>query len=308
MIVVLLAGLAHAELPAPRHQRRAAVPSTIEDEALLALTNDPILGRADKVEGDEVKNLVAFTFDDGPEPTTTPTVMAALLKYDVPATFFIVAKRFFGAHGEESRAVLKRELEAGFLVASHSVTHKNLKKRGTNMAFEIDESIRILAKEAERPIGMFRAPFGAIDKRGRAWLAKRGLTEVYWSIDTRDWEAKDPEQLRRKIMHLIIMQQGGVVLMHDVKQITADIVEGVLDDLEAENCRRLERHMELILPVSLHYFLRDQKKLRDIPEDVKRKTEAYREALPQRCATRPAIEIPMLVNTMFWESAEPSSL
>ena len=38
---------------------------------------------------------------------------------------------------------------------------------------------------------------------------------------------------------MIVKQNGGVVLMHDVKPITAKVIGEVLDDLEAENCRRL---------------------------------------------------------------------
>jgi peptidoglycan/xylan/chitin deacetylase (PgdA/CDA1 family) len=270
-----------------KHRPRA------QDEDLVELTNDPLLGRADKISGHGVRGLVAFTFDDGPEPATTPAVIDALLHYNVPATFFIVAKKLVDQRAVEARPILKRVLDAGFLVGSHSVSHKNLKRRSTSLAVEIDDSIRILAKEAARPIGMYRAPFGAMDKRGRAWLKKRGLTEVYWSIDTRDWEAEEPELLRMQILHMIVEDEGGVVLMHDAKPITAEIVAGVLDDLEAENCRRLERNREPILPVSLHYFMRDDKRLRDVPENVKKTTEAYRAALPDRCWARQAI-------VLFW--------
>ena len=62
--------------------------------------------------------------------------------------------------------------------------------------------------------------------------------------------------------------------MHDVKPITAKIIADVLDDLEAENCQRLaDGQAEPILPVSLHYFLRDGKTAAPIPDDV---TEADR--------------------------------
>jgi hypothetical protein len=40
--------------------------------------------------------------------------------------------------------------------------------------------------------------------------------------------------------------------------------------------------------VSLHYFLRDKKTARPIPDEVKARTDAYKLALPARCALRPA--------------------
>ena len=74
--------------------------------------------------------------------------------------------------------------------------------------------------------------------------------------------------------------------MHDVKPITAKIIADVFDDLEAENCKRLASNREPIIPVSLHYFLKDNKTPRAIPEVVKARTDGYRAALPARCARR----------------------
>lgn len=257
------------------------------EEDLVAFTADPHLGGADMVRGKEVKGLVAFTFDDGPDPDTTPTVIDALERYQVPATFFIVTKRFAGRHAEQVRAILRRQLDAGFTIASHSVTHTKLRGASTKkLAAEIDQSIRTLATEAARPIGMFRAPFGAIDARGRAWLKMRRLTEARWSIDPRDWQAKDARRLRKQLVQTIIAQDGGIVLMHDAKAITARVVADVLDDLEAENCRRLATDRTPIWPVSIHYFLRDKSHPRAIPAEIEKATQAYRLALPVRCTTR----------------------
>jgi peptidoglycan/xylan/chitin deacetylase (PgdA/CDA1 family) len=262
---------------------------------LSTLTDDPLVGKADRIDGTEAKGMVTFTFDDGPNPETTPAVLEALAKYNIPATFFIVSRRLVGKYGEKSRELLARQIAAGYLIASHSFSHPNLRGASTKLlSKEIDEAVRILAKEAGKPVGIFRAPFGAIDNTGRGWLKKRGLTEARWSIDTLDWQAKDAEKLRKKVFNMIVKQDGGVVLMHDVKPITAKIIANVLDDLEAENCRRLAdkpaagaKQLEPILPVSIHYFLRDKKQPRAVPDSVKKTTEAYRTALPGRCAKRP---------------------
>lgn len=273
---LLVAWAAHAAAAAP-----------LDPKDLTSLTNDPITNKADRIDGDEADGVVAFTFDDGPNPETTPAVIEACKKYNIPATFFIVTQRITGKRGERSREILKQQLEAGFLIGSHSVTHANLKSGAAKlMAKEIDGSLRTLAPEINRPVGMFRPPFGAFNKAGRAWLKKLGLTEVLWSVDTLDWKAKNAERLRAKVFRMITKQNGGVVLMHDVKPITAKIIADVFDDLEAENCRRLADKREPIIPVSIHYFLKTGKAHRAIPEAVKARTEAYRVALPTRCAAR----------------------
>ena len=274
---LLVACAAHSVTAAP-----------LDPKNLASLTDDPITNKADRIDGDEADGVVAFTFDDGPNPETTPAVIAACKKYNIPATFFIVTQRITGKRGERSREILQEELEAGFLIGSHSVTHANLKSGAPGlMAREIDASLRTLAPQINRPVGMFRPPFGAFNKAGRAWLKKLGMTEVLWSVDTLDWKAKNAERLRAKVFRMITKQNGGVVLMHDVKPITAKIIADVFDDLEAENCQRLTDKREPIIPVSIHYFLKTGKTHRAIPEAVKARTEAYRAALPTRCAARP---------------------
>jgi len=252
-------------------------------------TNDPVLGVATRVNGAEMKGLVAFTFDDGPNPATTPTVIDALDKYDIPATFFIVTERLLGKHGEAGRELLAKELEHGFTVGSHSVSHRWLGKADKSLLDrELVPSLKTLAEDSKRPIGLFRAPYGALSGMGRLRLRRLGVTEVFWSIDTLDWKAKDAAKLRKKVLKLILDGNGGVVLMHDRRPITAEIIEGVLDDLEAENCKRLAEKRDPIWPVSLHYFLRDGKVARAIPEEVSKRTETYKKALPERCVKRPA--------------------
>lgn len=252
-------------------------------------TNDPVLGNAARIRGQEVTGVVTFTFDDGPSAETTPAVLDALKQYDVPATFFVVTRRLAGKNGEKPRELLARTLAEGHVVASHSVTHAHLGRADAKkLARELDKSFEALATHAKRPIGMFRAPFGALGGAGRARLRKLGVTEVHWSIDTLDWQEKKADKLRAKVMAMIVKQNGGVVLMHDVKPITAQIIADVLDDLEAENCRRLAAKQEPIWPVSIHYFLRDGKEPRALPAEVTQRTAAYKNALPGRCAKRAA--------------------
>ncbi|MCI0458989.1 MAG: polysaccharide deacetylase family protein, partial [Gemmataceae bacterium] len=40
--------------------------------------------------------VVALTLDDGPDPVTTPMILAELRRYDARATFFMIAERVSG--------------------------------------------------------------------------------------------------------------------------------------------------------------------------------------------------------------------
>jgi peptidoglycan-N-acetylglucosamine deacetylase len=253
-------------------------------------TNDPLLAAADRVVGRDNSGYVAFTFDDGPNPTYTPTVIAALQKYDIPATFFIVTRQITTSkHAAEAKKLLAKELELGFTIGNHTAHHARLTSADDNLLDkEVDAAFVTLSTQAKRPIGLFRAPYGKLNEKTRDRLRDVGATEVYWSIDSRDWELQDPDALRTQLLTAIKAENGGVILMHDTHKITGQVIHMVLDDLEVENCARLRAKETPIWPVSIHYFLRDGGTPRAIPDDVQKRTAAYQKALPDRCAQRAA--------------------
>ncbi len=280
--------------PVMEEGRKAPALADIDAEVLPnEYTDDPILGRSERVVGEGVKGMIAFTFDDGPVPETTPAVLAALAKYDIPASFFVVTRHFRHPkqhYRERARELFAAEIAQGHLVGSHGMMHERLlTATKTKLDREISGSVKELATYANQPIGMFRPPFGKINYMGRRLLKSLGLTEVFWSIDPRDWEATpgDEDYMRQEIMFAIRNAGGGVIVLHDSKPVTAAIIAGVFDDLEAWNCKRLAKQQEPIYPVSLHYFLRDDvDKPRPIPPAVEQRTAAYKRALPARCAGR----------------------
>jgi peptidoglycan/xylan/chitin deacetylase (PgdA/CDA1 family) len=277
-------------LPPQPPPKLAEIPGTVSPPSF---TDDPVLGRAERIVGHGVANKIAFTFDDGPSPLNTPAVLAALDKYNVPASFFIVTRKFNGAMLSApamfSRMLLARELASGHLVGSHAVHHDHLVDVSPrDLDREIDGSLEQLAREAGKPVALFRPPFGKISWAGRKRLKGLGVTEVFWSIDPRDWDAVagDEDELRHRIAHEIWNSGGGVIILHDSKAVTARVLPGVLDDLEAANCRRLARHKPPMIPVSLHYFMQDGDTPRPVPADVEARTQAYVTALPDRCLAR----------------------
>src|SRR5690606_11778780 len=123
-----------------------------------------------------------------------------------------------------------------------------------------------------RPL-LFRAPYGVLDADAATAVRARGYTRVSWSIDPADYRPQDPEALRRRVVEAILAAGGGVVVLHDTKAWTSAALPGILADLERENCARLAAGDEPILPVSLHYFLRDPSGTpRPVPDDVAERT------------------------------------
>lgn len=249
-------------------------------------------GNAAIVTGKERQQLVAFTFDDGPKTETTPRVLDALDRYDVPATFFVVGWRYIGKKKAivANRKLLREILTRGHVIGNHTYKHENLTTLPTaTMQREIDKNTDgLVAHLGYRP-HLFRPPYGAANKRVREHLQRENLTEIRWNIDTQDFQRGSYRWLRKRTMTEIVEKKGGVVLLHDTKEVTAKYIASILDDLEAENCNRLRAGGTPIIPVSIHYFIHNRDGTpRPVPPRVRERTERYRANLPGRCKKRPS--------------------
>lgn len=283
LALALAAGPARAESSGELRRDTELETDTVTKTDLSPAPARPGLGGASRVEGDEAPGLVAFTFDDGPSPHTTPRVLRALAKYRVPAAFFVVNRHLEGKRGQAGRPVLAQIVAEGHLVGSHTANHANLRTTTrAELRSELDDAVANLA-QLIGAVELFRPPYGELGRKAARQVAALGLTDVRWSVDPKDFHDQDPERLRRAVIEDLVEEDGGIVLLHDTKQATAATLDDLLRDLERLNCRRLRRGQSPLLPVSLHYFLRDGAEPRPIPPEVAARTAAYRSYLDERC-------------------------
>jgi len=66
------------------------------------------------------QNRVALTFDDGPDPRSTPALLDLLRQSEVKAAFFCIGKNV-AAHPELTARIVRE----GHLVENHSYSHSN---------------------------------------------------------------------------------------------------------------------------------------------------------------------------------------
>src|SRR6201999_4518062 len=66
-----------------------------------------------------------FTFDDGPNPKTTPAVLDALAKHHIQAIFFMVGE-MAASKNKDVPALLQRIEAEGHIIATHTMHHKDL--------------------------------------------------------------------------------------------------------------------------------------------------------------------------------------
>lgn len=168
----------------------------------------------------ECAGYVALTFDDGPTPLTGE-LLDILDHYDVPAAFFNL-----GIHEEEFPHLVARMIEEGHQVGNHTMTHADLSSLSVEDALaEIDAASSAHRKSGHGDPRYFRPPYGQTSPEIREGIEDRGMTEVLWTADTKDYEAESAEQVVEAARG---MSDGGILLMHDGKPLTVTALPEII--------------------------------------------------------------------------------
>ncbi|MBN2577089.1 MAG: polysaccharide deacetylase family protein [Deltaproteobacteria bacterium] len=183
---------------------------------LVAGVMHPRLGMFARVvwRGPRFRPEIALTFDDGPDPTTTPKILATLAAADARATFFVL-----GAKARRAPQVLREMAAAGHAIGIHGDTHdRRLSLRHPDiLAAGLERNLAgVEAATGFRP-SLFRPPLGHVSPRTAAAAKRLGLTLVAWSVRSRDGlAATSAAAATRRV--LSGLRPGAIVLMHDAAE------------------------------------------------------------------------------------------
>jgi peptidoglycan/xylan/chitin deacetylase (PgdA/CDA1 family) len=166
---------------------------------------------------------VALTFDDGPDPETTPRVLEALDAEQAKATFFVIAKKA-EAHPELVREMKRR----GHAIGLHSYTHDRFfalrsQKRVTR---DLARGVAVLtAITGEHPV-LFRPPIGHTNPAIARVAEALDLRVVGWNLSARDGlGSADPEKVVARVRRYV--KDGTIVLLHDAAEGGGRVPAGV---------------------------------------------------------------------------------
>jgi peptidoglycan-N-acetylglucosamine deacetylase len=153
---------------------------------------------------------VALTFDDGPDPRSTPAFLSTLDKHAVRATFFLLGRMLAKAPG------LGRELvAAGHEVALHGWSHRCLVARGPLGTYEdLARGYDSIGDIIGTPPRLYRPPYGVLTPAAIRAARRLGITPVLWTAWGLDWRAKaTPSSILATVRR--DLAGGGTVLLHD---------------------------------------------------------------------------------------------
>lgn len=179
------------------------------------------------------KELV-LTLDDGPWPGTTPRILDALKNECVRATFFLLGRNA-AAHPHFAR----RALAEGHSIGHHSYSHPLLDRMPLAKAeAEIDrgiaaDEIAVYGQKRATPATpFFRFPGFASNPALLNRMSERDLVVFGADVWASDWEQMGADQELRLVISRIEKVGRGIVLFHDTKAQTAQMLPAFLRELK----------------------------------------------------------------------------
>jgi peptidoglycan/xylan/chitin deacetylase (PgdA/CDA1 family) len=167
---------------------------------------------------------VALTFDDGPEPTWTPQMLAALRQFNVKATFCLI-----GENVVEHPDIVRAIVADGHTLCNHSWNHNTaLGSLGVD-AIRADlgrTTDAIRAAVPDVPVVYFRQPGGMWTQTVVSVAKEMGMASLHWEVDTNDWTIPPVTTLVTEVT--AGCTDGAVVLMHDGGGNRANTVAAVM--------------------------------------------------------------------------------
>lgn len=218
-------------------------PAAIVGERFVRLPTPTVVRRT----GAADPHAIALTFDDGPDPSYTPRILAILERKHVPATFFVI-----GENALEHPEIIGRMVRDGNEIGNHSYTHPNLAEVSPlGVKLELNATLRLIEAYTGRSTRLFRAPyFGdaeptTADELKPAEIAQRqGYMIVGLHVDPGDWRTPGikaiVDQTMRQIHAANSERSGNVVLLHDGggnREQTIAALPVIIDRLKAEGYR-----------------------------------------------------------------------
>ncbi|MGD9837422.1 MAG: polysaccharide deacetylase family protein [Afipia sp.] len=240
---------AAAPAPAPAPAPAAAAPAPSPTAAKANCANPNALGVARVVQIDTTggpgfgfehfKQLdflrdkeVVLTFDDGPWPVNTPSVLKTLAEECTKAIFFPIGK-----HATYYPEILKHVAAEGHTIGSHTWSHANLNnKRLTDdqRKDEIEKGFSAVKWAlGAAPSPFFRFPALQHPPAMVTYLGERNISMWSCDLDSFDFKSRTAQKIVDTVMSKLEKNGKGIILMHDFQKHTAEALPEIMKRLKA---------------------------------------------------------------------------
>lgn len=149
------------------------------------------------------EKLLFLTFDDGPDPVSSPQLVDILDKYDVKALFFCD-----GTAAENYPDLIDLIKSKGHLIGNHGYNHLNGWKTSAKRYIADVENAAVNTSSY-----LFRPPYGRL-RLSQYRKLKENYKIVFWDIMPYDFDESFRSEDSFKVL-LRKMRPGSIIVLHD---------------------------------------------------------------------------------------------
>jgi len=176
---------------------------------------------------------VVLTFDDGPWPVNTPSVLKTLAEECTTGIFFPIGK-----HATYYPEILRQVMAAGHSIGSHTWSHAalvNKKLTEQQRKDEIEKGFSAVkwALGGKAPAPFFRFPALQHPPEMVTYLGERNIGIFSCDLDSFDFKASKAQTIIDTVMRKVEKNGKGIILMHDFQKHTAEALPELLKKLKA---------------------------------------------------------------------------
>ena len=245
IVIGVVCGTLLFDLQFSKESGAESTPSSSDTEDSDTTDSGQTTSSGTKPEDPMPKKKIALTFDDGPHVKNTQEVLDLLEQYGAKATFFVCGNRL----NEITGPVLRRAISLGCEIGNHTYTHAYMTDLSEQeLLKEILDTNRKITELSgtDYQCRFYRPPGGKINRKSMETLYENEIYmySIFWSSDSRDWDYqsqyKNGKITRKtaieKAFNTIVDEtsEGTVILMHDIHEITPDLLKLVLEKYTSE--------------------------------------------------------------------------
>jgi peptidoglycan/xylan/chitin deacetylase (PgdA/CDA1 family) len=153
---------------------------------------------------------VALTFDDGPDPDSTPEFTRLLADHGIRATFFML-----GSMVERAPGLAAEIADAGHEIGVHGFDHRYLPARTPGaVRSDLRRALDTISRATGTRPRLFRPPYGVLSGPALMTARELDLTPVLWGAWGREWT---PGATSESVFATLAgdLDGGVTVLLHD---------------------------------------------------------------------------------------------
>ncbi|MGW3997265.1 polysaccharide deacetylase family protein [Amycolatopsis sp. NPDC004772] len=183
---------------------------------------------------DTTEKVVALTFDDGPDPAGTKTILDTLHSRQVPATFFLIG-RDMAAHPDLARDIAA----AGHELGNHSFSHdRMIGVTPSWIADEVEATDALIRAAGYTGDILFRPPNGKKLFALPSYLSEHHRTTITWDVAPDSDGTPPTATVERAVVDQV--RPGSIVLLHAMyasREQTRRAIGPILDQLKQRGFR-----------------------------------------------------------------------